>query len=197
MPQALKDALDVRHAELDPVRLLGEIRAAQSALVAIADGTPSPEDAAAGEGSIERFLEALRHAWKEGEVRPVARAKPKAPRGRRRPDPLVAVTGELHAWFEERPDISGRALLERLQAAHPGGHPNGLLRTVQRRLKGWRAEKARALVFTENAGGIEAAWAPAVPGDAPRRTGAPPVAGDGLCASDPSLAWLGEANTVA
>ena len=171
--------------------------AAQSALVAIADGTPHAEDAAAGEGSLERFLEALRHAWKEGEARPVARAKPKAPRGRRRPDPLATVTVDLHAWFEERPDISGRALLERLQAAHPGGYPDGLLRTVQRRLKGWRAEKARALVFAESANGIEAASAPAVPGDALCRMGAPRVAGDGRRASDPSLAWLGEADTVA
>lgn len=83
----------------------------------------------------------------------------------------MAVSAELHAWFEERLDISGRALLERLQAAHPGDHPDGLLRTVQRRLKGWRAEKARALVLTENAGGIEAAWAPAVPATPAAREG--------------------------
>ena len=33
------------------------------------------------------------------------------------------------------------------QAAHPGEYPDGLLRTVQRRVKVWRKEKATAMVF--------------------------------------------------
>lgn len=186
MPKALKDAVEACHAALDPVRLLGEIRAAQSALVAIADGTPPAEDAAAREGLLERFLEALRHARREGEARPTARAKPKAPRGRRRPDPLAAVTVELHTWFEERPDISGRALLERLQAAHPERYPEGLLGTVQRRLKLWRAEKARALIFAGSA--AASSLAPAVPGSARSLHMAERIAGNGQRAPDPSLA---------
>ena len=42
-----------------------------------------------------------------------------------------------------------RQLFERLQAAHPGEYPDGLLRTVQRRVKVWRKEKATAMVFGE------------------------------------------------
>ncbi len=38
-------------------------------------------------------------------------------------------------------------LLDRLQAEHPGIYPDALLRTVQRRLKIWRGEAARALVL--------------------------------------------------
>jgi hypothetical protein len=38
-------------------------------------------------------------------------------------------------------------LLERLQAEHPGEYPDGLVRTVQRRLKNWRSALAHALVF--------------------------------------------------
>src|SRR3954452_3885938 len=38
-------------------------------------------------------------------------------------------------------------LLERLQVEYPDGYPDRLLRTVQRRLKVWRGEMARALVF--------------------------------------------------
>jgi hypothetical protein len=38
-------------------------------------------------------------------------------------------------------------LFERLQAEHPGGYPDGQLRTFQRRLKGWRREAARRMVF--------------------------------------------------
>jgi hypothetical protein len=37
--------------------------------------------------------------------------------------------------------------LERLQAEVPGSYPEGLLRTVQRRVKTWRAELAREMVF--------------------------------------------------
>ena len=33
--------------------------------------------------------------------------------------------------------------------SHPGEYPDGLLRTVQRRMKVWRKEKATAMVFGE------------------------------------------------
>ncbi len=42
---------------------------------------------------------------------------------------------------------TGRQLLGRLQAAHPDEYPDKLLRTVQRRLKVWRRERARELVL--------------------------------------------------
>jgi hypothetical protein len=47
----------------------------------------------------------------------------------------VTVTEQLKAWFEEEPWRTGRELLEKLQAEQPGVYPDGLLRTVQRRLK--------------------------------------------------------------
>ena len=148
MPQALKDALDAQHAELDPVRLLGEIRAAQQVLVEIADkGRAAGAAAADAEPALEDFLAGLRLAWKEGEVRPTARPKAAKPRGRRRPDPLKDVTAELEAWFEADLGATGRQLLGRLQAAHPDQYPDKLLRTVQRRLKVWRRERARELVL--------------------------------------------------
>ena len=66
---------------------------------------------------------------------------------RRCPDPLAAVGSELRGWFEAEPWRTGRELLERLQAAYPGAYPDALLRTVQRRLKGWRREMAQKMVF--------------------------------------------------
>ena len=132
--------------ELDPVRLLAEMRHGQQAVVNIADeiaAAPVPVDAAC----IESFVSGLRTAWLDGEVRPTAQPKPKQKRERRRPDPLVAVTGELRAWFEMDPSRTARELLERLQAEKPGLYPDPLLRTLQRRLKGWRSEMAHALVF--------------------------------------------------
>ena len=58
-----------------------------------------------------------------------------------------AVTAELRAWFDADPSQTGRALLERLQGEHPDRYPDRLLRTLQRRLKVWRGEMAKALVF--------------------------------------------------
>ena len=137
-------------ADLDPVRLLAEIRQAQQTLVAIADTMDETRHAALGPGQpvpLDTFVQGLRTAWQDGEVRPTSQPKPKAKRGRRRPDPLVAVTDDLRTWFEADPASSGRQLLDRLQAAYPGQYPDGLVRTVQRRLKIWRSAMAHALVF--------------------------------------------------
>ncbi len=145
--QAAKDALVAQFTQLDPVVLLHDIRQAQARLTALADATPFSESDDGPKTDVEAFLNGLRHAWKEGEVRPTSRKKPPIPRGRRRPDPLAAVTAEIRAWFDEDPSQTGRELLSKLQAAHPGIYPDALLRTVQRRLKIWRGDMARALVF--------------------------------------------------
>jgi hypothetical protein len=140
--------VEALRADLDPVRLLAEMRAAQQSLVAIADRTVTTAGITpAAPPPIAAFLAGLRTAWQAGEVRPTAQAKPKPKRGRRRPDPLVAVTEEMRAWFEADPSQTGGELLMRLQAAYPGRYPDGLLRTVQRRLKVWRGEIACELVF--------------------------------------------------
>ena len=138
-------------AGLDPVRLLRDIRAAQQRLVVFADAT-NPE--MVGEEptapSLDAFLSSLRTAWQSGEARPTASDKPRQKRGRRRPDPLIEVTARLKRWFEEEPWRTGRELLEKLQVEQPGDYPDGLLRTVQRRLKIWRSEQVCALVFARS-----------------------------------------------
>ena len=135
-------------ARLDPIRLLRQMRVRQQSIVDIADKpVAAPSDSTVP--PLEQFLAGLRIAWREGEARPTAIPVAKPKRGRRRPDPLVKVTEQLHAWFEAEPWHTGRQLLERLQAAHPGEYPDGLLRTVQRRVKVWRKEKATAMVFGE------------------------------------------------
>ena len=145
-----RSVLEALYADLDPVRLLRDIRTGQQQLAAIADrGSPEPlarEGSKLDAPSLEEFLTGLRVAWRSGEVRPTAKPKAVAKRGRRRPDPLVQVTRDLRAWFEEEPWRTGRELLERLQGTHPGVYPDALLRTLQRRLKIWRHEAASALV---------------------------------------------------
>lgn len=65
---------------------------------------------------------------------------------------MLQVTNQLKAWFEEEPWRTGRELLEKLQAQQPDIYPHGFLRTIQRRLKGWRTEHARGLVFSHSSG---------------------------------------------
>jgi hypothetical protein len=80
-------------------------------------------------------------------VRPTARPKVGPKRERRRPDPFATVTLDLRSWFEAEPSQTGRELLERLQAEHPGLYPEARLRTLQRRLKIWRFKIAHTMVF--------------------------------------------------
>jgi len=131
-----------------PVALLRDIRAAQQALIEIADFAPTTTSDAP---PLEAFLEGLEVAWRStDDVRPTARPKPAEPRYRTVPDPLDAVTGSLKAWFDADPGVTGRQLLDRLQVDHPGSYPDNLVRTVQRRLKAWRRERASALVMSAN-----------------------------------------------
>ncbi len=135
------------HATLDPVALLRTIRAAQQELVEIADRPATFEATPPTAPTMEQFLVGLRTAWQDGEVRPTSKAKEKARRGRRRPDPFVTVTALMRQWFEAEPWRTSRELFERLQADQPGAFPDGQLRTLQRRLKEWRREKAKEIVF--------------------------------------------------
>jgi hypothetical protein len=152
--QDVRDRALALRTGLDPVRLLAEIRHEQQALVTLADSFDLARSARplvmAEVVPLETFVANLSTAWQNGEVRPTSKAKPKAKRGRRRPDPLAAVTDELRAWFDADPSRTARELLTRLKATrsgNPAGYPDAVLRTLQRRLKIWRAEMAQALVF--------------------------------------------------
>lgn len=90
----------------------------------------------------------LRTVRQGGVAPPTDMDKPRQKRGRRRPDPLISATEQLKRWSEEEPSRSSRDLLEKLQAEMPEDYADGLLHTVQRRLKNWRSEQACALVFT-------------------------------------------------
>ncbi|MBB5696642.1 hypothetical protein FHS87_004716 [Roseomonas pecuniae] len=147
VPAEVKERVAKLATELDPVRLLADIRAAQARLVEIADRPSSGQGAPPGAPTLQEFLAGLRTAWQAGEVRPTAKPKPTAKRDRRRPDPFVVVTAQLRDWFRAEPWRTSRELLERLRAEVPGTYPETLLRTLQRRLKAWRAELARQMVF--------------------------------------------------
>ncbi len=96
-------------------------------------------------------LSGLRTAWQDGEVRPTARTKPAAKRGRRRPNPFAAVTETLRTWFEAEPWQTSHELLDRLMTDHPAAFKAGQIRTLQRRIKNWRSEAAHKFVFGDEA----------------------------------------------
>jgi hypothetical protein len=60
---------------------------------------------------------------------------------------IAALTLCVWTGLAADPRLTGRELLDRLQEIHPGEYPDNLIRAVQRRLKVWRRERAKALVL--------------------------------------------------
>ena len=103
------------------------------------------------DGDLDRFLKSLSTAWHAGEIRPTHRSLPKPERHwRTRKDPFEDVWPRVLVWLEVEPDRIGKEFLERLQGEHPGRFPDSQLRSMQRRLKQWRAAAARRLVFVRD-----------------------------------------------
>jgi hypothetical protein len=64
---------------------------------------------------------------------------PQAPRWRTREDPFEEVWGELQELLEINPGLEAKTLFEYLQRLYAGRFEDGQLRTLQRRVKVWRA----------------------------------------------------------
>src|ERR1700743_3500197 len=58
---------------------------------------------------------------------------------RTRPDPFTKVWDELREQVGTNPGLEAKTLFEDLQRKYPGEFADGQLRTLQRRLKQWRA----------------------------------------------------------
>ena len=124
-------------------------RRRQRRLVAIADKALSEE---ADSEPLEKPGRSLKTAWTSGTPRPTEqRPAPKVRWWRSRKDPFEHTWPALRRWVEAEPDLTARELLQRLQADYPGTYPEGQLRTLQRRLKVWRSEMARELIFGTSA----------------------------------------------
>ena len=137
--------LSEHQAALDPVALLHTIREAQSALVAVT--SPQLRETPQGE-SLDRFLARLPSLWRQGEARPTHAARVRGPRHwRTRKDPFEGVWCDVLLWLQENPDITAKALLERLRSDHPGRFTGAQLRTLQRRVQQWRGIMAKKLVY--------------------------------------------------
>jgi len=147
IPEQTKLQLREVAARLDPLLLLSEIRRMQQHLAQLAQGNRMPDPAGAKD-DLAGFLAGLATAWHAGEVRPTHAARPPSTRHwRTRPDPFEPVSSEMRQLWEANPDQTGLELFEALCRAHPGQFHSGQVRTLQRRLRQWRAELTQRLVF--------------------------------------------------
>jgi len=132
---------------LDPVALLHEIRSAQEVLASFA-ATGAAQSQAPGNGhDVDTFVRGLATAWKSGEARPTHR-KAIAPHWwRSRLDPFEHTWPTVEHWLESEPGVSAKDLMHRLAAMMPDVYSTtAQLRTLQRRVKAWRTERARQLI---------------------------------------------------
>ena len=63
---------------------------------------------------------------------------------RTRPDPFAEIWEELRQLLRVEPGLQARTLFEHLQQSQPGRFTDGQLRTLQRRIKYWRATEGPA-----------------------------------------------------
>lgn len=63
---------------------------------------------------------------------------------RTRPDPFAAVWEEMRQRLEVEPGLQAKTLFEHLQQTEPGRFADGQLRTLQRKIKQWRATEGPA-----------------------------------------------------
>ena len=70
---------------------------------------------------------------------------------RTREDPFAENWLELKAFLEDNPGLEAKTLFEYLQRQYPGRFPDGQLRTLQRKIKIWRAQEgpAREVYFPQ------------------------------------------------
>ena len=142
-----KDQLRQVFPTLDPVELLNRIREAQRKLLQHEVGGGSDKTSETNP-DLDRFVESLSTAWRDGEVRPTHRKQSTGPRSwRTRVDPFEDVWPIIEQWLNEQPDVTAKALFQRLQAQTPTPFAPGQMRTLQRRVKEWRTAIARRLVL--------------------------------------------------
>ena len=145
------------HQAIDPVHLLKQIGTLQDALWRHAVLPPpaksthsadNPEVCFKGlfDCSIER--ENSSHIM-DDVFKPETRTKRKyrkakktrVPHGwRTRPDPFEHVNDEIRATLEQNPERTAKSILQDIQKRYPGKYKDGQLRTLQRRVKSWRAQ---------------------------------------------------------
>ena len=145
------------HQAIDPVRLLEQIGALQDALWRHAvlpppakniDCADNPEVCFKGIFDSSAENENSSHN-REDVFKPETRTKRKYRKTkktrvphwwRNRPDPFELVNDEIYAALEQNPEQTAKSIFQDIQKRYPGEYTDGQLRTLQRRVKAWRAQ---------------------------------------------------------
>lgn len=145
----IKTKLQAQFKGLDPVRLLQEIRQAQKVLSELAAHGVSAAHEPSGGDDVTSFMKSLSTAWREGEVRPTHRSQPSAKHWWKiRVDPFAEAWSTIEGWLIAEPAVSANDLMDRLAKMIPDLYASKTqLRTLQRRVKTWRTERAKEMVL--------------------------------------------------
>ncbi len=151
--ETVKDQLRQRFAALDPVALLKAIRDTQQELAAVSDGNSQPP--ARTSEDLSAFLDGLATAWQNVDRPPQRRRKAATKHWwRTRIDPFAYSWPLVEDWLQAEPDITAKALMQRLCEQLPDVYPTGAqLRTLQRRVQLWRNEQVKRLIFQASGNG--------------------------------------------
>jgi len=113
-------------------------------------------DLAAENRSLEVFIGGLQSLWQSNQPR---RHKPKPRTGKRTwPDPCAPDVERIEQWLQAEPQVNAKTLLARLIDLHPQRYGERNLRTLQRRLRGYRLqwiEREMAAVATAPIPGMQ------------------------------------------
>lgn len=145
----LKESLRLQYQELDPVFLLQEMGRRQdqfwqyawnNTAAALIDSIPPP--AADREPTVRVEAREDRPVRDASTKRAYRRTrKPSVPHTwRTRVDPSEDVWRQVRILLEIDPSRTAKQMFEDVQSRHPGRSTDGQLRTLQRRLEGWRRE---------------------------------------------------------
>ena len=109
--------------------------------------SPAAEEIASPD--VDAFLKSLSTAWKDGEARPMHRKQSGAKHWwRTKVDPFAGAWPLVDGWLMAEPAASAKVLMDRLATMFPEAYAgNAQLRTLQRRVKAWRAERAKEMIL--------------------------------------------------
>lgn len=148
---ATKEKLRQQRDSLDPVQLLHDIRSIQQRIVELS----SRNDVSANKPvpDVNDFLKGLSTAWQAGEARPTHRKPATSKRTwRTRADPFEQVWPLVCRWLEDEPSLSAKLIMAKLATDVPELYgAQTQLRTLQRKLKKWRNERAKKLIYGDAA----------------------------------------------
>jgi len=138
----------VASTERGPVQAQ-DIRVSQQVLSNHVAHGSSEAATSAATTDVATFLATLSTAWKAGEVRPTHRKEARTTHWwRTRADPFEHAWPVVEGWLASEPTVTAKELMDRLAAMVPDTYAgNAQLRTLQRRVKAWRAEKAKDLIL--------------------------------------------------